>query len=276
MSIEAVAWALNINMPDALAKFLLVGLANHAGDTDEAWPSNATLARYIQGSSRTVIRKLHALEEAGLIEAGDQELVSHYPANRRPRVWRLARGDSLSPQLRGDTVLSPQPVDNPVDNSGRGDTALSPQNEARGDTPGSSGVTLLSHKPSVEPSLKTSLPRDARGTRLDPEWIPDVELRTKMATERPDLDLKAEHLKFVDYWIAKPGKDGRKLDWPATWRNWMRNAKSPANGRPANGHPKPVQLRILCKTCHKPEVACRRVARQTGDDHEWEPEEVRA
>jgi hypothetical protein len=24
---------------------------------------------------------------------------------------------------------------------------------------------------------------------------------------------------FVDYWVARPGKDGVKLDWPATYRN---------------------------------------------------------
>ena len=27
---------------------------------------------------------------------------------------------------------------------------------------------------------------------------------------------------FRDYWIAKAGKDGSKLDWLATWRNWVR------------------------------------------------------
>jgi hypothetical protein len=27
---------------------------------------------------------------------------------------------------------------------------------------------------------------------------------------------------FVDYWIAQPGQRGVKVDWEATWRNWMR------------------------------------------------------
>jgi len=30
----------------------------------------------------------------------------------------------------------------------------------------------------------------------------------------------------VDYWRAKPGPDARKLDWQATWRNWMRKTGS--------------------------------------------------
>lgn len=30
--------------------------------------------------------------------------------------------------------------------------------------------------------------------------------------------------KFVNYWHAKSGKDATKIDWPATWRNWMLTA----------------------------------------------------
>ena len=29
-------------------------------------------------------------------------------------------------------------------------------------------------------------------------------------------------LEFHDYWVAVPGKDGRKTDWLATWRNCCR------------------------------------------------------
>ena len=28
----------------------------------------------------------------------------------------------------------------------------------------------------------------------------------------------------MDYWTAAPGQRGVKLDWNATWRNWMRRA----------------------------------------------------
>lgn len=61
-----------------------------------------------------------------------------------------------------------------------------------------------------------------RGQRLSANWMPDAELISKMRTECPDVDLKHEHQVFVDYWIAQPGAKGRKADWPATWRNWMR------------------------------------------------------
>lgn len=64
-----------------------------------------------------------------------------------------------------------------------------------------------------------------RGTRLNPEWRPDQSSIDAIKAECPRVDLKAEHRKFVDYWIAQSGQRGTKLDWDATWRNWMRNAK---------------------------------------------------
>ena len=33
--------------------------------------------------------------------------------------------------------------------------------------------------------------------------------------------------KFKDYWIAQPGQKGVKLDWDATWRNWVRSTTAP-------------------------------------------------
>jgi hypothetical protein len=40
----------------------------------------------------------------------------------------------------------------------------------------------------------------------------------------PHLAGQGETEKFIDYWRAQPGQRGVKLDWPATWRNWMRRA----------------------------------------------------
>jgi hypothetical protein len=51
----------------------------------------------------------------------------------------------------------------------------------------------------------------------------------------------ADHEAFCDYWRGIPGAKGRKLDWVATWRNWMRREHErrhrPTNGRPANARP---------------------------------------
>lgn len=44
--------------------------------------------------------------------------------------------------------------------------------------------------------------------------------------ERPDLNVKAVFDSFKDYWAGVAGAKGVKLDWFATWRNWVRNQKA--------------------------------------------------
>ncbi|WP_322997936.1 hypothetical protein [Castellaniella sp.] len=50
-----------------------------------------------------------------------------------------------------------------------------------------------------------------------PSWTPDDALRVADS--------------FRDYWAAKAGADARKVDWEATWRNWVRREKSPTKVR---------------------------------------------
>jgi hypothetical protein len=49
------------------------------------------------------------------------------------------------------------------------------------------------------------------------------------------IDETAE--RFRDYWIAQPGVKGRKADWSATWRNWVRNEKVSAKQKPEAKEP---------------------------------------
>ncbi len=74
------------------------------------------------------------------------------------------------------------------------------------------------------PSAKA--PR-AIGSRLPADWQPSPDELRWARDARPDLAVTAEVESFRDYWIAKPGKDGRKTDWTATWRNWIRRANAP-------------------------------------------------
>ena len=78
----------------------------------------------------------------------------------------------------------------------------------------------------------------SRGSRLPNGWSLPAEWKAWACTERTDLDIDAEAAKFADYWHAKPGKDGCKADWQATWRNWVRNARGGQSmgARPADRH----------------------------------------
>ena len=65
-----------------------------------------------------------------------------------------------------------------------------------------------------------------RATRLPAGWsLPkawgDWALREYPAWTGRIVRLEAA--KFADHWRAKGGKDGAKLDWEATWRNWCRS-----------------------------------------------------
>jgi len=104
VSVEAISWALNLapvpagrgGQPSTACKFVLVGLASHAGpDGTGAFPSVATLVRYAGLSERTVRTCLDRLDAAGIISPCDPEIVAARikRADRRPKGWD--RGLSL-------------------------------------------------------------------------------------------------------------------------------------------------------------------------------------
>jgi Helix-turn-helix domain len=100
VSVEAISWALNLapvpagrgGQPSSACKFVLVGLANHAGaDGTAAFPSVATLVRYTGLSERTVRTCLDRLAAEGIISPCDPGIVAARikRADRRPQGWDL-------------------------------------------------------------------------------------------------------------------------------------------------------------------------------------------
>ena len=83
-----------------------------------------------------------------------------------------------------------------------------------------------------------------RGTRIPDDWALTSELGrwvTDRYSVKPSM-VRAEAVKFSNYWRAKPGKEARKVDWTLTWHNWAMRAfekflKPDANDRNA---PDPV------------------------------------
>lgn len=80
------------------------------------------------------------------------------------------------------------------------------------------------------------------GTRLPDDWKPSPELIAEVRAERGDVDLRTETAKFRDHFHAKTGKDATKLNWDATYRNWIRNSRTGGNGFSGQRH-EPVRAR---------------------------------
>jgi hypothetical protein len=178
MSVEAISWALNQapvpadrgGQSSSACKFVLVGLANHAGpDGTGAFPSVATLVRYTGLSERTVRTCLDRLQVGGIISPCDPNIVAARikRADRRPQGWdldlSLARDDldepgavvphgrtgRSNPEGHSSEVQSSHPAVRSVDN------VVSEVQSAW------SRGAAVAPEPSIEPSLEPSA-ADAR------------------------------------------------------------------------------------------------------------------
>ena len=111
-------------------------------------------------------------------------------------------------------------------------------------------------------------PSEPKATRLPAGWAPSHELiayaRGKGLTPA-DIDEEAEA--FRNYWAAAPGAQGRKADWPATWRNWcIRAGRRLSATRPQSGsHPRaspPIDPRLAARLA---EAKARNAARASAE-----------
>ena len=102
-----------------------------------------------------------------------------------------------------------------------------------------------------------------RGTRLSEDWFLPVDWGEWAVSEGWDKDaIRRQADSFKDYWISKPGQGGVKLDWKATWRNWMRNSKDRKHGNGNSGsahsaaHSTDRQIAIAARFARAPDPDC--------------------
>lgn len=89
-------------------------------------------------------------------------------------------------------------------------------------------------RPSTDPTHKEEAKASStrkRATRIAEDFEITDTMRQWAAQKTPGIDLGLETEKFINYWVAKSGKDATKVDWAATWRNWILNAKPPQGQR---------------------------------------------
>ena len=91
--------------------------------------------------------------------------------------------------------------------------------------PNATPIATNNHKPitiNQEPKVKQH-----KGSRLHPTFTMPDEWGEFCEQERPELVPNKVFNQFKDYWISQAGQKGVKLDWFATWRNWVRSTNAP-------------------------------------------------
>jgi hypothetical protein len=87
--------------------------------------------------------------------------------------------------------------------------------------PNATPIATINHKPITNNQKKTL------GKRLANDFSFPLEWEQFCQQTRPELSPVKTFDQFKDYWIAQAGQKGVKLDWFATWRNWVRSTNAP-------------------------------------------------
>lgn len=174
-------------------------------------PSQATIAEESGLSERTVRSMLGELEQLGVVQRVRRTTGQRGKGNRLPDGYTLHPNGSMNlpADIAGSTV---QPA---TEGDATGNGSPSNRQQAALDS------SYKAEPVEVEPGEVA--PRK-RGSRIPDPFIVTAEMRAWAAGEVPGLDVDTQTREFVDYWRGKSGKDATKLDWVATWRNWMRKA----------------------------------------------------
>lgn len=210
---------------------LYIYLKTVAGEDGVCWKSTATIARELKMGAGTVSRTKALLarpcEAVGgkpliLVTTEMQNGGNPNHAIRITDIWpenmaELARvragkatrstGDarvpetSATPSTGEPTRSSGELKNNPIRNTNEEELRKEPQHALRADT---------------------------RGTRLPDDFGLNSEMREWAALKTPHVNADDSLVEFVDYWRGVPGQRGKKLDWPATWRNRMRELEGRA------------------------------------------------
>ncbi|MNV03553.1 hypothetical protein D3C71_938230 [compost metagenome] len=265
MSHQAVAWALKQPVRHSPAKFVLVVLAHHVSAT-AARPWNAyasvTLVAQETGQNRkTVLENLRRLVELGyLVDSGER-----VGATGRIPVWNLTEppnstetGTIEQSQDRDhSTVPNQGPLNGTetgtIEANGTETGTVTPSQQSQNRDHFEPGETrVMVPKSPTEQEIKEvigktskksnsvveKLPKgtSTRGARLPGDWV--LPRSWGLAAQRLCPGLTVERIReiaeeFRDYWVSLPGAKACKLDWEATWRNWVR--KEGRNAMPRNG-----------------------------------------
>jgi hypothetical protein len=185
---------------------LLLAIADFADDEGYAYPAVQTLSHKCRMSERNTRYTLRALVDSGEL------LIKRGAGQRGANLYRVTveRNLPLFDQQSTGAKIAPAKI-------------APATGGIEGVQPASEGAAIAI---APEPSVNISKPSGARATRLSPDWQLPKALGDWALKDQPTWT--ADHVRrvaenFRDHWIAVPGQRGTKLDWPATWRKWVRS-----------------------------------------------------
>ncbi len=227
MSHDATAWARLQTTGSSSAKFILYRLADYAGTDYSCYPSVRKLAEDCEMGESTVRAATKLLAELGLIRVFYRHKSSGL---RRSCRYQLMIDGPDTAEPDAEDWASHRQISAP---DHRQDPAVDAPDLSASARQDSADI------PSIDPSLKEppalipAAPRQMRATRVPEDFRPTEQMRAWFVAEKLGqvIDGAREHEKFMDYFLAAPGVKGQKVNWPATWRNWMRTAAERAPQR---------------------------------------------
>lgn len=215
-------WVFDAELSTA-GKLVYAALLRYRDGEGTCYPSHRRLAVMTSTSTRTVQRALTELRDAGHV------------------AWEARETEAGGPTSNLYTLADPYATvaDPPVmmaDPLGQPDVGAAPE----GPTP---YATVADEVDLLELDLPNETRRTSarerapatRGTRVPDPFEITPEMAEWARQHVPSLDYQAVTEKFVDYWRAVPGAKGVKLDWTATWRNWLRTDAERRPARSAQG-----------------------------------------
>ena len=212
MSIQAVAWALEQDLPGT-AKLVLISLCNHADHVNgHCWPSTETIAKEASVGVRSVYRWIGALQRNDYIDVrkskgkdGKQRANNYWIRfDRIKRPWEFFSKDTeAEPQDLDDPTanLSPgETTDEPVENSSdMHDLAVGPSDI--GVTRQDSDSQTIKVEPSESELLATARARGAPKA-FDPKARQAEQAKLQAAEEARSKNQRIPVVEGTDAWNA--------------------------------------------------------------------------